>query len=34
MRLQLLTDHTTNITEEVVCLVEGEIIRHAPYPQG
>ena len=34
MRLQLLTDHTTNIAEEVVYLVEGEIIRHAPYPQA
>jgi len=31
--LERLADHTTNIAEEVVYLVEGEIIRHAPYPQ-
>jgi len=31
--LERLADHSTNIAEEVVYLVEGEIIRHAPYPQ-
>ena len=31
--LERLADHTTNIAEQVVYLVEGEIIRHAPYPQ-
>jgi phosphate transport system protein len=31
--LERLGDHATNIAEEVVYLVEGEIIRHAPYPQ-
>jgi phosphate transport system protein len=31
--LERLADHATNIAEEVVYLVEGEIIRHAPYPQ-
>jgi phosphate transport system protein len=31
--LERLADHTTNIAEEVIYLVEGEIIRHAPYPQ-
>ena len=31
--LERLVDHATNIAEEVVYLVEGEIIRHAPYPQ-
>lgn len=32
--LERLADHATNISEEVVYLVEGEIIRHAPYPQA
>ena len=32
--LERLADHATNIAEEVVYLVEGEIIRHAPYPQA
>ena len=32
--LERLADHSTNIAEEVVYLVEGEIIRHAPYPQA
>ena len=31
--LERLADHATNIAEQVVYLVEGEIIRHAPYPQ-
>jgi phosphate transport system protein len=31
--LERLADHATNIAEEVVYLVEGEIIRHAPYSQ-
>jgi len=31
--LERLGDHATNIAEQVVYLVEGEIIRHAPYPQ-
>ena len=29
--LERLADHTTNIAEEVIYLVEGEIIRHAAY---
>ena len=31
--LERMADHATNIAEEVVYLVEGEIIRHAPYQQ-
>ena len=31
--LERLADHTTNIAEQVVYLVEGDIIRHAPYMQ-
>ncbi|MDJ0988351.1 MAG: phosphate signaling complex protein PhoU [Desulfobacterales bacterium] len=31
--LERLADHTTNIAEQVVYLIEGDIIRHAPYPQ-
>jgi phosphate transport system protein len=31
--LERLADHATNIAEQVVYLVEGEIIRHAPYTQ-
>jgi phosphate transport system protein len=29
--LERLADHATNIAEEVIYLVEGEIYRHAPY---
>ncbi len=29
--LERLADHTTNIAEEVIYLIEGEIIRHAEY---
>lgn len=29
--LERLADHTTNIAEEVIYLIEGEIIRHASY---
>ena len=29
--LERLADHTTNIAEEVIYLVEGEIVRHAAY---
>ena len=31
--LERLADHTTNIAEEVIYLVEGEIVRHAQYNQ-
>ena len=31
--LERLADHATNIAEQVVYLVEGDIIRHAPYMQ-
>ncbi len=29
--LERLADHATNIAEEVIYLIEGEIIRHAPH---
>jgi phosphate transport system protein len=29
--LERLADHATNIAEEVIYLIEGEIVRHAPY---
>ncbi|MGD8713997.1 MAG: phosphate signaling complex protein PhoU [Desulfobacterales bacterium] len=29
--LERLADHATNISEEVIYLIEGEIVRHAPY---
>lgn len=29
--LERLADHATNIAEEVIYLIEGEIIRHGPY---
>jgi phosphate transport system protein len=29
--LERLADHATNVAEEVIYLVEGEIYRHAPY---
>jgi len=29
--LERLADHTTNIAEEVIYLIEGEIVRHAPH---
>ena len=29
--IERLADHATNIAEEVIYLIEGEIIRHAPY---
>ena len=29
--LERLADHTTNIAEEVIYLIEGEIVRHAQY---
>jgi len=31
--LERLADHTTNIAEEVIYLIEGEIVRHGPYSQ-
>ena len=31
--LERLADHATNIAEEVIYLIEGEIIRHAQYDQ-
>ena len=31
--LERLADHATNIAEEVIYLIEGEIIRHAQYNQ-
>ena len=30
--LERLADHATNIAEEVIYLIEGEIIRHGKYP--
>ena len=32
--IERLADHTTNIAEEVIYLIEGEIIRHAQYDQA
>ena len=29
--LERLADHATNVAEEVIYLIEGEIIRHAAY---
>jgi phosphate transport system protein len=29
--LERLADHATNIAEEVIYLIEGEIVRHANY---
>lgn len=29
--IERLADHATNIAEEVIYLIEGEIVRHAPY---
>jgi len=29
--LERLADHTTNIAEEVIYLIEGEIVRHGKY---
>ena len=29
--LERLADHATNIAEEVIYLIEGEIIRHGDY---
>jgi phosphate transport system protein len=31
-QLERIADHTTNIAEDVVYLIEGEIIRHHPIP--
>lgn len=31
--LERIADHTTNIAEEVIYLIEGVIIRHGNYPQ-
>ena len=32
--LERMADHTTNIAEEVIYLIEGEIVRHALYDQS
>lgn len=32
--LERMADHTTNIAEEVIYLIEGEIVRHAQYLDG
>ncbi|KPA13750.1 PhoU family transcriptional regulator [Candidatus Magnetomorum sp. HK-1] len=31
--LERIADHSTNIAEEVIYLIEGEIIRHGPLPE-
>ena len=31
--LERLADHATNIAEEVIYLIEGEIVRHAQHDQ-
>lgn len=33
-QLERIADHATNIAEDVVYLIEGEIIRHHPMPQN
>ena len=32
--IERMADHATNIAEEVIHLIEGEIIRHAQYERG
>ena len=32
--IERMADHTTNIAEEVIYLIEGEIVRHAQYLDG